>query len=252
MNTSLQTNNKKVLGIIGGMGPLSTAELFHTIVSFTEARQDADHIHILIDNDPSVPDRTQAILGGSMEPATHIAQNIHKLAAQGAQVFIICCNTSHFFYDSIVASTGENIISMPKVTAHHAASKGYKHVCVLATDGTVRSGVYERALAHVGIETVSLSDENQKQIMDIIYNDIKAGRETSENDFCRLLSNIKSNNNVDGFLLGCTELSVAVKNMSSSVKDLFRFIDPLIISAAECVTACGGQLTDEARNILKE
>ena len=102
MSTSRQTDNKiKTLGIIGGMGPLSTAELFYDIVRFTKADGDSAHLPILIDNDPSVPDRTKAIVTGSNKPAEHISRNIQKLAAQGAEIFIVCCNTSHYFFNEM-------------------------------------------------------------------------------------------------------------------------------------------------------
>ncbi len=252
MNTNLQTeNNIKTLGIIGGMGALSTAELFYDIVRFTKADADCAHLPVLIDNDPSVPDRTQAIEQGSNAPAVHISRNIQKLSAQGADIFIVCCNTSHYFYDEILKETGENIINMPFVTAGFISEKGIKKVCVLATTGTIQSGIYTRALEHFGIEALIPGINEQQQIMDIIYKDIKAGKPTDEEAFYKLLEKEKHLLGAQTFLLGCTELSLAAKNMSCRLKEQFRLIDPLVINACHCVTACGKELTCEAKNILK-
>lgn len=252
MSTSRQTDNKiKTLGIIGGMGPLSTAELFYDIVRFTKADGDSAHLPILIDNDPSVPDRTKAIVTGSNKPAEHISRNIQKLAAQGAEIFIVCCNTSHYFFNEIVDKTKADIINMTSVAAEFSAKKGLKRICVLATTGTIQSSVYKNALEQFGIEAVNPSAFGQKQIMNVIYNDIKAGRATDEENFRRLLLSEKQLSGADAFLLGCTELSLAIKEMSPATSRLFRFIDPLVINACHCVTACGKELTEEAENILK-
>ena len=233
------------------MGSSSAASLFCKIVKFTKADGDVGHLRILIDNDPSVTYRTEAILQGSNSPALHISQNIQGLSKQGADIFIICCNTSHYFYDEIVKMTNADIINMPLVTSDFVAKKGLKRICVLATTGTIQSNVYKNALENFGIEAIYPSLAGQKQVMDIIYNDIKAGRPTDTKAFRKLLQKEKHLSGAEAFLLGCTELSLAIKEMSLDILNSFKFIDPLVINACHCVTACGKELTEEAENILK-
>ena len=92
---------KKTIGIIGGMGPLATVELFRQLVVMTKAENDREHIHILIDNFPQVPDRTEAILEGSDRPVALIVEAGRRLIAAGAELLLIPCNTSHYYYEKI-------------------------------------------------------------------------------------------------------------------------------------------------------
>ena len=93
---------KKTIGIIGGMGPLATADLFTRIINLTDAQKDAEHIHILIDNNPHIPDRTSAILHGTESPLPYLIESANRLKSAGADFLIIPCITSHGFYDELV------------------------------------------------------------------------------------------------------------------------------------------------------
>ena len=110
-------NGKKVIGIIGGMGPMATADLFRKLVSLTDADSDREHIHVLIDNDPSIPDRTDAILYGGESPVPLICAAAHRLEAAGADVLIMPCNTGHYFHEEIASSCTVPLLSMPEETA---------------------------------------------------------------------------------------------------------------------------------------
>ena len=89
---------RKVAGIIGGMGPAATADLFTKIVAMTEAVRDQEHIHILIDNNTDIPDRTAAILQGVGDPLTPMIESGRRLVAQGADFLLVPCNTAHHYW----------------------------------------------------------------------------------------------------------------------------------------------------------
>ncbi len=160
---------KKTLGIIGGMGPAATALLFEKIVEYTAAERDAEHIHILIDNYPAVPDRNESIALGNDVPVDYICAAGEKLISIGAELIIIPCNTSHYYYDKIQSRLSVPVINMISETAKLCLASGYKKVGVLATNGTRNTGIYDAELKKLGLEAVYPSAEGQREVMAVIY-----------------------------------------------------------------------------------
>ena len=103
---------KKTVGIIGGMGPMATADLIYNIVSQTKAEKDSDHVHLLVDSDGSVPDRTAAILNGGESPVPKLCTIAKRLEYMGADIIAISCNTSHYFYNEIQEAVGVPVMNM--------------------------------------------------------------------------------------------------------------------------------------------
>ena len=97
--------SKKAIGIIGGMGPMATLDLFRKVLDSTDAHSDAEHIRLYMDCHTGVPDRTKAILAGGESPVPYIVESAKKLAAIGAELLLIPCKTSHYFYDEIAAAS---------------------------------------------------------------------------------------------------------------------------------------------------
>src|SRR5262245_548985 len=94
----------KTIGVIGGMGPAATADLFAKLIAATNAKLDQDHLHILIDNNPRIPNRNDAIAGRGPSPAPHLAASARKLQDAGADFLVIACNTAHAFQPEIEAA----------------------------------------------------------------------------------------------------------------------------------------------------
>ena len=92
---------QKSIGIIGGMGSLATCDLFKKIIDMTDAKSDQEHIHICIDCNTNIPDRTKAILGGGENPIPEMVRSGIRLQSMGADVLVMPCNTAHYFYDKI-------------------------------------------------------------------------------------------------------------------------------------------------------
>lgn len=225
---------KKVVGIIGGMGPAATALLFQKIIDYTDAKTDAEHIHILIDNRPSIPDRTVAILNGDDTPVKKICESGKQLQEMGAELIAIPCNTSHYFYSNIQSELKIPIINMLEETAKECRNLGFTSVGVLATTGTKNTGIYEKALKNQGIETVYPDEQSQKILMSIIYDYIKAGKSVSYEFYKEQLECMK-NKGAQAFVLGCTELPMAFSDGDLGIK----FIDSLDILAKRTVEMAG-------------
>ena len=225
---------KKTLGIIGGMGPAATAMLFESIISNTQANCDAEHIHILIDNYPQIPDRTTAILSGSNEPVKYICEAGQRLINMGAELILIPCNTSHYYFEEIKNNLSVPVINMIEETALYCRRMGCSVVGVLATDGTRKTDIYKTEFEKAGLDVVYPSEEGQKQVMSVIYEQVKAGKEINTSGLEAHLKDMEAQG-AQAFVLGCTELPIAIKDGDFG----FRFIDTIEVLAKSAILKAG-------------
>ena len=219
-----------IIGILGGMGPLATVELFRKIVEKTPAKLDQDHPRIIIYNNPKIPDRTAYILGNGPDPRPELIASARKLEDCGADFIIMPCNTAHYFAEDIQRAIRIPLVNMVEETAERIREMGLKRVGLLATDGTVRGKVYHRALEKRGIELVVPDDEDQRLVMRAIYEGIKAGNVELGR---RLLLAVarRLEKRVEAIIAGCTEVSVALRPGDLSVP----LIDPMDVIAEKAV-----------------
>jgi len=146
---------EKTIGILGGMGPLATADLFRKITLLTDAARDNDHIRVYIDSNARIPDRTAAILSGGKDPVPEMASALRSLEACGASCVIMPCNTAHYFLPRLQAMTKLPFISMLEATAKTCAAQyPGRTAAVLATKGTLATGLYEQALAAQNVRSL--------------------------------------------------------------------------------------------------
>ena len=164
----------KTIGVIGGMGPAATVDFFGKLLEATPAERDQDHLRVLIDSNPRVPDRNAAIAGRGPSPAPKLAEAARGLERAGADVLVIACNTAHAFADEIQAATTIPLLSMIDATADAAMENKPWRVGVLAADGCRRAGLYQRAFEARNVEALFLNDEGQQEFMQLLYR-IKAG-----------------------------------------------------------------------------
>ena len=113
---------KKTIGILGGMGPMATADLFRKIIEGTKAARDNEHIRVYIDSDAAIPDRTAAILHGGIDPVPEMSTALRHLEACGADCILMACNTAHYFLPRLQALTETPILDMPAITAKRCAA----------------------------------------------------------------------------------------------------------------------------------
>jgi len=162
----------KTIGIIGGMGPAATVDLFAKLAEATGAATDQDHLRILIDNNPRIPNRNDAIAGRGPSPAPHLAAAARGLQQAGADFLVIACNTAHAFQSDIEAAVTIPFISMIEATADAAGD--VDRVGVLAADGCRGAHLYEHAFGKRGVTTLFLDDDTQAEFMKLIFR-VKAG-----------------------------------------------------------------------------
>ena len=226
------------LGILGGMGPQATQDFYQRILDRTEASCDQEHLPTLILSDTGMPDRTAAILGGDAEGCfRRLLSDAQLLERSGCTALAIPCNTSHYFADRLQEQLGVPIIHMPRRAVAQARQEGWHKVGILATDGTVQTGVYQKECAAQGILAVSPPEDVQKIVMSIIYDEIKRGEKGSREKFA-LIDRWLRSAGCDGGILACTELSVY--RTYHSLPDYY--LDAMDVLAEECITACGYKL----------
>ena len=206
---------EKTIGILGGMGPLATADLFRKITLLTDAARDNDHIRVYIDSNARIPDRTAAILSGGKDPVPEMASALRSLEACGASCVIMPCNTAHYFLPRLQAMTKLPFISMLEATAKTCAAQyPGRTAAVLATKGTLATGLYEQALAAQNVRCLIPDAGEQDVLMHLIYDIVKASRPLApeEGTWQRLLDALRARG-ADYFILGCTELPIVADTL---------------------------------------
>lgn len=225
---------KKKLGVIGGMGPLATALFMELVIEMTKAGCDSDHIVMDIISVPDIPDRTDYILGRSPSSPVEAIRGLKKeLEDRGAEVLAMPCNTAFYFYEDIIKE-GLPIIHAIEETAICLQEAGVKKAGILATDGTVKTQLFQNVLEERGIKTLIPDEEHQKLVMSMIYDDVKAGRAIDGNKLSAVEKHLKEQG-AQVLILGCTELSLAKR--SGQVKE--GYLDTLEVMARKAVLECG-------------
>lgn len=228
---------KKTIGILGGMGPLATADLYRKIVALTDAACDNDHIRVYIDSNAAIPDRTAAILSGGQDPVPEMASALKHLEACGADCVIMPCNTAHYFLPRLQAMTRIPFLSMLEATADACAARfPGKTAAVLATKGTLATGLYEQALAARHAACLIPDAWEQDALMRVIYQGVKAGAdpETYRADMEQVLDRM-TQRGADYFILGCTELPLAAQLLDVRQPT----VDPTAELAKAAIRFCG-------------
>ncbi|MBF7097026.1 cysteate racemase [Alkalibacter mobilis] len=230
----------KKLGIIGGLGPLATAYFMERLVSFTQADFDQEHINSIVFNCPEIPDRTGYLLGRTCEsPVVPIVKIAKILESLKADLIAIPCITVHGFFEEISREIRIPIINMLVETADYLKKNQIKAVGLLATDGTVYAGFFQKILEDAGIQVLLPTPEDQEMIMNIIYKQIKSGKPVDSDKFIQI-SKEMTNSGAQRIILGCTELSL-LRNRCASGKE---FVDPLELLAIKAIELSGGRLKD--------
>jgi len=195
----------KTIGILGGMGPAATIEFFRRLVEATPAAFDQAHLRILVDNNPHVPDRTEAIFGRGPDPGPALADMARGLAATGADILTMPCNTGHVFQAAIRDAVSIPFIDMIEETVRLIT---VGKVGLLATTGTVRAELYRAACDRQDIELVVPDDEDQELVMDIIRRIKAGGPGPSVRDHAAAIAARLADRGADAVIAGCTEISL--------------------------------------------
>ena len=225
----------KKLGVIGGLGPMATAYFLQLLVQMTEARTDQEHIEVLLHSKPQIPDRTRFILGQSREdPLPQMVEIGRELAGQGAELIAVPCVTAHYFQKKLEDSIGIPVVDTIRETALSLKAAGVTKAGILATDGTIESGLFQRAFAGEGISAMLPDRAGQQAVMQIIYQNVKAGQPVDSAAFWRGAEGLFGQG-APAVLLACTELSLVKRDFGLGE----GFLDVMEVLARKAVLICG-------------
>jgi len=223
------------VGVVGGVGPSATVDFMDKIIKHTRAGRDQDHIRMVVEHNPQIPDRTANLVSDGPDPTIPLFAACKLLEANGADLIAIPCNTAHAFVDRF-----EQYLSIPIVNMLIETVETIKQQCadasvvgLLATNGTLQSRVYHELLEQMGYDIRVPDEQHQEMLMDVIYGEqgIKAGfmEGACLRDFHRVIKHV-ADRGADVLILGCTELPLLELPQKS-----VTILDPTDILARKCV-----------------
>ncbi len=232
------------LGVVGGVGPAATVDFLDKLVRNTPATRDQDHLRLLVEQNPQIPDRTEHLVGDGMDPTLALYATCKKLQAGEADLIAIPCNTAHAFVEAIQPELDIPIMNMLTETVKHIRETfpSLRKVGLLATSGTVSSAVYKRALEDHGLQEVVPSAPMQARVMNAIYGPegVKAGFTTASSvaDVDAAIDELVARG-AEIFILGCTELPLLLPEPErvTASGNRVKLVDPTDILAKRCVSA---------------
>lgn len=231
---------EKVIGVLGGMGPEATLDCFNQIIRNTPAEKDQDHLRVLIDCNPKVPDRTAAICDHGESPVPVMLDSARSLIQAGADFIIIPCVSAHFFLDDL-----RRHIDIPILSIFDAITESIKKVSpaiqsvgLLATTGSIQGGLFQKRLEQSNISIIVPEKSDQDKVMECIYK-IKSTQSHDLRKIAKMelveVANHLIEKDVQGIIAGCTEVPLAIGPEDLNVP----FFDPLLILARAAIRNAG-------------
>ncbi|WP_088225996.1 amino acid racemase [Desulfosporosinus sp. FKB] len=221
----------KTVGIMGGMGPLATVDMLHKIIEHTPAHIDQEHLHIIVDDFPQIPDRTAAIVEQKTDPRPFMIQSARLLEKAGVDLIVMACSTAHYFWRDIANSIKPPVLNIQVETARFVRTLNFNKVGLLATDGTLKTKLYQIACLNEGITVLDPDSLHQKLVMKGIYA-IKAGDLVTGGQCLSAIAHELVSRGAEAIIAGCTEIPLVLH----STQDL-TIIDPTEILAEAVVQA---------------
>jgi aspartate racemase len=227
------------VGVLGGIGPAATVDFMSKIISGTHAIKDQDHIKVLVEQNPQIPDRTANLIGDGTDPTLALYSTAKKLERGGADIIAIPCNTAHAYVDRIQKHLDIPIVNMLTETADHIRKlePTVSRIGVLASSGLIWSGLYQDMLAEAGLSAIVPTEVNQAKVMDAIYSTsgVKAGFMSGActDLICEVIESLRQQS-AEAIILACTELPLI--QLPKEITQSIRLIDPTEVLANKCIT----------------
>jgi aspartate racemase len=201
----------KKVGIIGGMGPEATVDLMTKIIRATPAQTDQEHIRTIVDNNPQIPSRVDAILGDGASPGPVMADMAKNLEKSGADFLAIPCNTAHYYLPDVKEAVKIPVIDMIEETVKVLKADNIEKVALLATKATLATKLYEKKLTEEGINLILPAPDFQEKVVETIAA-VKAGDFAQSQKYTGEIIQHCVELGAQAVILGCTELPIAYKN----------------------------------------
>ncbi len=216
------------------MGPAATVNLFDKIVKAAKVADDQDHPRIVIVNNPKIPDRTRAILENGTDPLPMMVESAKLLLTAHVDFIVIPCVTAHFFHSRLQEQISTPILHVVKETINHAVVQypGIRKIGLLATSGTIQSGLFNEACDAASLELITPAKDIQiSNIMKAIYSVKADGPSAASKTLIREAAETLIRRGAQAIIAGCTEIPLVLADGDLSVP----VIDPLALLAERAV-----------------
>ncbi|WP_252246665.1 amino acid racemase [Clostridium sp. ZBS4] len=214
--------DRKVIGILGGMGPYASLAFFQKLLDLTPAKKDWEHLRIIIDNNPHIPSRSRYLLYDEESPIEGMVDSCRKLQRYPVDVIAVPCNSACYFIDKIQNKIDIPILNIMEITSNSLADTypSIKKVSVLGGAITYNKKTYEKFLKQNNIKYIHHNKEIQDKVESLIEK-IKLNfiSEELKSNFHEILEELKKSYNTEGVILGCTEFG-CLMDIQTSVKIL--------------------------------
>lgn len=216
---AMTEKTEKIAGVMGGMGPDATVDFMARVIALTASGRDQDHVHMIVDQDPSVPNRGHALRDGSTDVVDALGAMAQRLEKAGADFLVLVCNTAHVFLDKVHAETSIPFISIIDETVREIdrVCPDARKVGVMATEGCLDTGIYQDAVKASGRESLEPGGADLEQLMKLI-NAIKSGNQ--DKDIARAMQASASalvEQGAEVIIGGCTEIPIVFKGDNFTV-----------------------------------
>ncbi len=221
-----------MLGVIGGMGPLATADFFRKLIDATPARDDDEHIPVLIHSVPQIPSRPAAILRGGPSPLPALIRARDRLLEAGATMLAMPCNTAHHWYDDLVAGSTVPFVHIVDAVAELLPA-GARELGIVATRATLQTRVFEQRLVTRGIALSAPDEATYDRAVQPAIDAVKRGAAVEGGRLLEPVIAAELARGAAAVVLACTELPIALDAIASPLRA--RCIDSTDALARACV-----------------
>jgi aspartate racemase len=228
----------KTVGVLGGMGPAATLDFMAKLLAATHAKSDQDHVHLLVDLNPQVENRNEALAGIGPSPEASLVAMAQGLERGGAQALVIVCNSAHAWADPIRAATSIPLIDLIEKTGDAVLRDApeAKRVGLLAASAALDAQLYQKALIARGVEPVVLEGADRDRFMKLLYK-LKAGETgPAERTEMRALAQLLMDRGATAVVSACTEVPLVLAQADLP----FPLIDSTNVLVAETLAFAKG------------
>jgi aspartate racemase len=210
----MRNDNPRLLGVLGGMGPLATVDFLHKLIEETPAMRDQDHIPVIAYSVPQIPDRPSAIIADGESPLPHMLKGVHTLQRAGAQAIAIACNTAHYWYDELAREGGVPILHIADAAC---AGLTARRVGLMATKGTIAAGFFQQRFVRHGIECLLNTAVEQDSLVLPAIEHVKRNELAAAHTLAIAAALRLHDRGAEAIVLGCTEIPLAIAHAPSNV-----------------------------------
>ena len=229
------TKENKTIGVLGGMGPEASSNLYSKIIKYAQheygAVQDFDYPPIIIYSLPLLGFDETGIVDEELVKK-QLIEGVKKLESSGCDLIIIACNTVHSFYEEMQAAVEVPIFNIIEETKKRVIDLGYKKVGLFASESTSKLELYQNKFADAGIEVISPNSEQQKVLNRVIEHVMGGNQKTEDIISLKDVARDYLKQGAEAIVMGCTEIPLAINQTHTDIK-LFDTIEIIVQSAVD-------------------